>query len=238
LFLGFESLVVSVIAVRHLDHDSHLNLTALECHLFVFLLNEVLVPDGGLLAWNTLCVIDGVEQAADFAVATVGTHKVDVNDLVSALHIQVVVSKTNATGLVLVLDKDHTFGVIAQESLLINFVKELNFEFLIRLPALVITNFNLDLTLTLLRVHRNQLILLDVVFTRLGSAVLSANPESLLIGGLLLNCDLDEAVGLSDLIFEMLKAHSLAIVCRSLLGMVSLTFLALVKTNEVSSVGG
>lgn len=214
MFLGFESLVVSVIAVRHLDHDSHLNLTALECHLFVFLLNEVLVPDGGLLAWNTLCVINRVEQAADFAVATIGTHKVDVNDLVSALNIQVVVSKTNATGLVLVLDKDHTFSVIADDTCLINFVEELNFEFLIRLPTFVVTNFNLDLTLTLLRVHRNQLILLDIVFTRLCSAVLSANPESLLIWGLLLNGDLYEAVGLSDLIFQMLETHGLAIVFR------------------------
>lgn len=213
LLLGFESLIVSVIAVRHFNHDSHLNLTALECHLFIFLLNEVLVPDGGLLAWNTLCVIDGVEQATDFAITTIGTHKVDINDLVSTLHIHHVVSETNATGLVLVLDKDYTFGVIAHETLLINLVKELNFEFLIRLPAFVVTDFNLNLTLALLRMHRNQLILLNVVFTRLGSAVLSANPECFLIGGLLLDGDFHEAVGLSDLIFEMLETHGLAIVC-------------------------
>lgn len=74
------------------------------------------------------------------------------------------------------------------------FFDKLDLEILIRLPALVILDLDLDFTLLLRRMQGDQLVFLDVVFACLGCAINSAHPEGELIGDLFLNSDCDRSV--------------------------------------------
>ncbi len=223
-----------VITVGHIHDNTLLNFSAFERDQFVLNFNEILAFDGGNFTCSFISIADGVQDAANFSIATIGTHKHNWNHLILAFHFDLSLSKTDAAWLVVVLNRDHTFSVRTCNTMFL-FIDELDFEILIRLPALVILDLDLDLTLLLCRVHSDQLVFRNVVFACLSCAVDSAHPEGELVGDLLFNSDCDGSVRLRNLVSKMLEAHSLAIVLRSKLLLTGLSHLALVKTDEISS---
>ena len=101
-----------------------------------------------------------------------------------------------------------------------DFIKQLDFEGLIRLPLGVINNSNLNLALFFFGVHCEQLVFLFIILTGLSGYINSAHPEGEILRGLLLNGDSDTLVALSHLISQVLEADALAV-------MLSLFFVSL-----------
>lgn len=220
------------LAVWHLDLEAVVHLSGLEHNSLHLDRDEVLVLDGGFLAWDGLLVADSVDNAGDFSVATVSTGKHDEDGLITAAAINSSVRESDAAWLVIILDENRALSIVSFKTLLGGFVNELDLEFLIRLPVLVFVDLDLNFSLGLFSVHGEKLVLLLVVLTSLGGDVNGTDPESVVAFDLLLNGDVDVAVALSDLVTEVLEADSLAIVDSGLLLVFSLADGTLVDSSE------
>jgi len=170
------------------------------------------VLDSGFLAWNGVGIVESVGHAADGAVGAVESGDFNEGTLVFSGHGDKSITKTDGAGLVLVEDGDSALCVVSLYSLLGDFVDELHFEILIRLPVRVVHNANLELALLFVGFHGEALVLLVVVLAGLGGVINGTHPEGEVLEHLLFNGDDNMAVRFSYLVLEMLKANRLGVI--------------------------
>ena len=177
---------------------------------------------------NSVLVGHSIHEAGNVTIAAVHAFQHDVSGLILASHINLGLLEADTSWLVFIDDQDLALGVIAREARLCDFIEQLNLEGFIWLPLGVINNSNLNLTLFLFGVHREQLVLVFVVLAGFRRLVNGPHPESEIFRGFLFDGDCDTLVALGYLVSLVLEADSLAVIFGLYLVNLSLTLSSLV----------